>query len=99
MGIEGPQERNGGKEVEKAPMPMDARTTEFATDFEAPLKEQVRIMEDSKKLLGQLESNPTLKSEAISRVIAKETARYLAAKMELARLQAENEKRLKQHYQ
>ncbi len=99
MGIESPQGQNGKNEVEKTPLPMGARTTEFAADFEAPLKEQAGIMREAKKLLDQLESNPNLKSEAISKVIAQETARYLAAKIELARLQAENEKKLKQHYQ
>ncbi len=84
------------REKEPAVLPLGARSTEFAADFEAPLKEQAQIMRDAKKLLDQLESNPNLKSEAISKVIAKETARYLAAKAELKRLQDENAEKIRQ---
>ena len=94
-----PLGQNGGKGVEKAPLPMDARITEFAADFEAPLKEQVVIMKDAKDLLEKIQNAPGLKPEAVSKIITAQTARFMAAKTELARLQAENEKRLKRHMQ
>ena len=87
------------KKAENAPMPMDARVTEFAADYEAPLKEQVAIMKDAKDLLEKIQHAPGLKPEAISKIITAQTARFMAAKTELAKLQAENEARLKRHMQ
>lgn len=94
-----PLGQNRENKAENTHTPLDARITEFATDFEAPLKEQTEIMRNAKSLIEKLQNSPGLKPEAVSKVIAGETARYLAAKTELTRLQAENEKRLKRHYQ
>lgn len=80
MNMESPQERK----VEKP----------YAADYEQRPKELVAKMKDAEDLLNKIKHNPTLRPEAIAKVMNEQTAIFLAARTELEKIQKENEEEI-----